>query len=324
MRYLVTGGAGFIGSHLVEKLVSLGSEVVVLDNLSTGFIENLEPYLDRIEFVDGDIRDLDTCRAVCEGVDHVLHQAALGSVPRSIDNPFVTHEVNTTGTLNVMWAAKEARVRSFVAAMSSSYFGDVAGGQAKTDDMPANPISPYGVSKATCEHYIRVFAKVYNFHAIGLRYFNVFGPRQSHKGPYAAVIPRFIQAALSGQPATIYGDGEQSRDFTYVGNVVRANILASLRADSCPGVVLNVACGEQTSLNQLHDIIQNEIGVRIAPHHEAARNGDIKDSLADISGAQALLGYEPSIKVSAGIRQTVQWWVEQTKQENPSKIAVVG
>lgn len=318
MRYLITGGAGFIGSHLVEKLVSVGSEVVVLDNLATGSLDNLSPFMDRIEFVEGDIRDLDTCRDVCEGVDHVLHQAALGSVPRSIDNPFMTHEVNTTGTLNVMWAAKEAGVRSFVAAMSSSFFGDVGAGMAKTDDMPANPISPYGVSKATCEHYIKVFAEVYGFHAIGLRYFNVFGPRQTPKGPYAAVIPKFIDAALRGEQATIYGDGTQSRDFTYVGNVVRANLLATLKVRSCPGYVMNIACGGQTSLNELHELIQTHVGSNIQPNYVAARSGDIHSSKADISRAKLQLGYEPTVHITEGIRRTVEWFQASQQLDEPS------
>lgn len=308
LTFLVTGGAGFIGSHLAEYLIKKGANKVrVLDNLGTGSSENLEDFKvsPAFEFINGDICDLETCKQAMQGIDFVLHQAALGSVPRSINDPINTNENNVTGFLNVLVAARDAKVKRMVYAASSSTYGDHKG-LPKIEDQIGNPLSPYAVSKYINELYASVFSRTYGFHTIGLRYFNVFGPRQNPKGPYAAVIPLFIKAALQNKPASINGDGEISRDFTFVENVVQANIKA-LFAPIEKHEVLNVACGAATSLNELWKIICSNLGIDISPIYAPARTGDIQHSLASIEKASLLLGYEPTIKMKAGLKETIEW-----------------
>ncbi len=310
MRYLVTGVAGFIGSHLLERLLHEGHEVVGLDSFLTGHRHNIAPFLNDFELIEGDIRDLDACHRACKGVDHVLHQAALGSVPRSVADPIMAHVINTTGTLNMLVAARDAEAQSFVFAASSSYFGDTPE-LPKHDEMPPNPLSPYAVTKVTCEHYIKVFAQVYGFNAVGTRYFNIFGPRQDPNGPYAAVIPKFIQSLLDGQAPQIHGDGGQTRDFTYVENAVQANLRAASCAAEIRGQTFNVACGDRISLVELYDMIAEHLGSSIRPVHGPPRAGDIRDSLADVSVAQRLIGYDPQVDVREGLRRTVAWYKAQ-------------
>lgn len=304
MRYLVTGAAGFIGSHIVETLIAQGHTVRGLDNFSTGHHHNIAPFLADFEFVEGDIRDPATCKLACEGMDHVIHQAALGSVPRSIEDPQLSHEVNTTGTVNMLVAARDAGAQSFVFAASSSSYGDTPI-LPKREDMPHNPMSPYAVTKTTCELYLKVFADLYQLNTVGLRYFNIFGPRQDPNGPYAAVIPRFIQTLQAGEIPTINGDGEQTRDFTYVANAVHANINATVHAERARGEVMNIACGERISLNQLYAIIAESLGTSVKPTYGPPRAGDVRDSLADISKAQRLIDYSPAIDYKEGLRRTV-------------------
>ena len=313
MRYLVTGAAGFIGSHLVEELLKQGHEVVALDNFLTGHRHNIEPFLPHVRFIEGDIRDLETCQQACQGVDHVLHQAALGSVPRSVLDPLLSHTINTTGTLNMLVAARDAQVSSFVFAASSSYFGDTPT-LPKTDDMPPRPLSPYAVTKVTCEHYISVFARLYELNAVGLRYFNIFGPRQDPAGAYAAVVPKFIFTLLDGQRPTIHGDGGQTRDFTYIANAVQANLNAAAYASRARGEVFNVACGERIDLNFLYRSICEHLGVEREPIYGPERPGDIRDSLADISTAQQLIDYRPQINVHTGLKHTVEWFRAQRER----------
>ena len=307
MKSLVTGGAGFIGSHLVDALLARGHEVVVLDNFMTGRRANLAHCLDRVELIEGDIRDEEACGRACRGADWVFHQAALGSVPRSMKEPLLSHEINTGGTLKMLSAARDAEVSAFVFAASSSYFGDTEE-LPKHDQMPARPLSPYAVTKACCEQYISVFAGVYGLPAVGLRYFNIFGPRQDPQGPYAAVIPKFLEALLAGRAPTIHGDGEQTRDFTYVENAIAANLAAAESAGEVAGEVMNVACGERISLNMLYEGLRDALGVSIDAVHGPPRAGDIRDSLADVSKARRLIGYEPRVGVEEGLRRTVEAW----------------
>lgn len=306
--FLVTGGAGFIGSHIVEYLLKKGAgRVRVLDNFSTGSPENLDEFRNdkRFELVEGDIRDLDICTQAMEGIDYVLHEAALGSVPRSINDPIKTNEVNVSGFLNVLVAARDAGVKRMVYAASSSTYGDNQG-LPKVEDKIGNPLSPYAVSKYINELYASVFSRTYDFHTIGLRYFNVFGPRQNPKGPYAAVIPLFIKAALNHEPASINGDGETSRDFTFVENVVQANIKA-LFAPITKHEVVNVACGAMTSLNDLWKMISGCLDVNVPAKHGPKRTGDILHSLASIEKARTLFGYEPEIDMNTGLQKTIEW-----------------
>ena len=308
LSFLVTGGAGFIGSHIVQYLIKKGAgKVKVLDNFSTGSRENLEPYADipMFELIEGDIRDFDTCVNAMNGVDFVLHQAALGSVPRSINDPIRTNEVNVTGFLNVLVAARDAEVKRMVYAASSSTYGDHPA-LPKIEEQIGNPLSPYAVSKYINELYASVFSRTYGFHTIGLRYFNVFGPRQNPRGPYAAVIPLFMKAALNGEPAYINGDGETSRDFTFVENVVQANMKA-LFAPLDSHDVVNVACGGMTSLNDLWKMISAGFNVNIPAQHGPQRTGDIKHSLASIEKAKKLFGYEPLIDMNEGLNKTIEW-----------------
>lgn len=310
MKYLITGVAGFIGSHLLETLLKEGHEVVGLDNLLTGHMHNIEPFLSNFEFIEGDIRDMDACTRACVGVDHVLHQAALGSVPRSVTDPITSHEINTTGTLNMLVAARDASASSFVFAASSAYFGDTDE-LPKHDAMPPQPLSPYAVTKVTCEHYLKVFSELYGLNTVGLRYFNIFGPRQDPNGPYAAVIPKFLDILLSGQAPTINGDGTQTRDFTYIENAVAANLKATRHAERARGRVMNVACGERISLNELYAYLLEALDLNRPAKHGPARAGDIQDSLADISVARRLLDYEPRIDVREGLQRTVAWYISQ-------------
>ena len=315
MRILVTGGAGFIGSNLVAALLNdeRVSSVKVLDNLATGSTNNLEEFKSNLKFlfIEGDIRNYDTCLKSCENIDLISHQAALGSVPRSINDPLTTNEVNITGTLNIFTAAKEKNIKRIVYAASSSTYGDHPG-LPKVEDKIGKPLSPYAVTKYVNELYARVYSNTYGLELIGLRYFNVFGPRQNPAGPYAAVIPLFIEALLNKKPPVINGDGSHSRDFTYIDNAVQANILA-LFTNSIDAVnqVYNIACGEQTSLSQLYEYLRKEANSDLLPIHAPDRKGDIKHSLADISKANRLLNYNPSINVIEGLHKTFTWYRER-------------
>lgn len=312
MRILVTGGAGFIGSNLVEHLLKKpGVDLVrVLDNLATGNIKNVEEFESnpKFEFVQGDIRDYEICLKACDTVDLISHQAALGSVPRSINDPLTTNEVNITGTLNIFTAAKERKIRRVVYAASSSTYGDHPG-LPKTEDKIGNPLSPYAVTKYVNELYAKVYADVYGLQSIGLRYFNVFGPKQNPAGAYAAVIPLFIKAVLDNEPPTINGNGEHSRDFTFVANAVHANECA-LFTDNVNAVnqVYNIAYGSQTSLNELFETIKEIAGSDLAPKYGPERRGDVKHSLADISKSKNLLQYNPKVNIREGLKIAFEWY----------------
>ena len=316
-KWLVTGAAGFIGSHLVETLLGLNQYVVGLDNFSTGYAHNVDTVKQqlpseqrrRFRFIEGDITDAATCSRACRQVDYVLHQAALGSVPRSFADPLATHLANTTGFIQVLEAAKKSNVSRVVYASSSSVYGD-AKGLPKCEGIEGTPLSPYAVSKAVDEMYARVFNDGYGQQLIGLRYFNVFGPRQDPDGPYAAVIPRWIQALLKDQTSEIYGDGKTSRDFCYVANAVQANLLAATARQIEYGVY-NVAVGGRTSLNQLHRQLRKLIGTNRAPKQKPFRAGDVRHSLADISAASRDLEYLPTHTIEQGLDLTVRWYQEQ-------------
>ncbi|HUR66354.1 MAG TPA: SDR family oxidoreductase [Chitinophagaceae bacterium] len=315
MRILITGGAGFIGSNLVEDLLQQDniSLVRVMDNFSTGSAHNIKEFLDhpRFELHEADICDYSECLRACEGIDRITHQAALGSVPRSINDPLTTNEVNITGTLNIFTAAKEKNIKRVVYAASSSTYGDHPG-LPKVEDKTGNPLSPYAVTKLVNELYARVYASLYKMELIGLRYFNIFGPKQNPAGPYAAVIPLFAESLLGNRSPVINGDGEHSRDFTYVDNAVQANKLA-LFTDNNKAInqVFNIACGEQTTLNELFEIMRLEAGSTLQATHGPEREGDVKHSLADISKAKKLLGYEPKISVKTGLQQTFNWYKKE-------------
>jgi UDP-glucose 4-epimerase len=304
--YVVTGGAGFIGSHIAERLLKDGQRVRIVDNFSTGKRQNIAHLNGDLDVHEISITDLDALHKAFAGADYVLHQAALPSVPRSIDDPLTTHEYNVTGTLNVLIAARDAGVKRVVYAASSSAYGDVEG-EYKVESMPPRPLSPYGISKLTGEYYCQVFTGVYGLETVALRYFNVFGPRQDETSQYSAVIPLFISAMLRGQPPTIYGDGTQSRDFTYIDNVVHGNLLA-LRAPRAAGQMMNLATGGRFSLLDLVDAINELLGTQIAPQHAAPRSGDIKHSRADIARARDLLGFEPVVTFLDGLARTIEWY----------------
>ncbi|MBX3166782.1 MAG: Vi polysaccharide biosynthesis UDP-N-acetylglucosaminuronic acid C-4 epimerase TviC [Candidatus Eremiobacteraeota bacterium] len=321
-QWLVTGAAGFIGSNLVECLLKLDQRVCGLDNLASGHQHNLQivrtgvssKQWQNFRWMEGDIRDLPSCRQACQGVQHVLHQAALGSVPRSLENPIATHEANVSGFLNMLVAARDASVESFIYAASSSTYGDHPD-LPKQEDRIGRPLSPYAVTKLVNELYAEVFARNYGFSSIGLRYFNVFGPRQDPEGAYSAVIPKWFAALLRGQPVYINGDGETSRDFCFVENVVQANLLAALNKD--PGArnqVYNIAFGQSTTLNQLFAlIVENlrELAQQLkepTPVYRDFRAGDVRHSLADISKAKTLLGYLPEYSVRDGLRKAARWY----------------
>ena len=310
-KYLVTGGAGFIGSHLVDALVEQQHEVVVLDNLSTGKVENLEVSRDRIEFVEGSVTDLATLRECCASVDCVFHQAALASVPRSVADPVLTHEHNASGTLNVFWAAKEQGVPRVVYASSSSVYGDTEE-LPKHEQMRPTPLSPYAVSKYIGELYGSVFDRLYGLSTIGLRYFNVFGPRQDPQSQYAAVVPLFITRFMAGEPPVIDGDGGQSRDFTFVRNVVEANLAAAAAPAGASGHIFNVACADRITIADLCARIRALVGAEIEPQHGPARAGDVRHSQADISLAAELMDYAPQIALDDGLDVTVQWYRQVT------------
>ena len=305
-NYLVTGGAGFIGSNLVEALVDDGASVRVLDDFSTGRRENLDGFLGEIELVEGSITDPATCASACEGIQFVLHQAALASVPRSVANPTASHEACATGTLNMLIAARDSGVRRFVYAGSSSAYGDTPT-LPKVEDMPALPRSPYAVAKLAGEHYCKAFSLIYGFETVVLRYFNIFGPRQDPSSQYSAVIPLFITKALAGEGPTIDGDGEQTRDFTYVENAVRANLLACTATPAAvSGEVFNVGCGEQISVNQLWEAIQEATGAQVNSVSGPAREGDVRDSLASLDKVQGQMGYSVTVSLTEGLRRTVE------------------
>ena len=305
-HYLVTGGAGFIGSNIVEALLEKGEKVRVVDNFSTGKRENIAPFIERIELMEADILDSDTMKEACKGIDYILHQAALPSVPRSVADPISSNRVNVDGTVNILWAAKEAGVKRVVYASSSSVYGNQPT-LPKQEDMPAAPLSPYAISKYAGELYARIFHQIYGLSTVSLRYFNVFGPRQDPNSQYAAVIPIFINALMTGKPPVIFGDGEQSRDFTFVKNVVRANILAA-QAEDPSGHVMNIACGQRITLNQLVQKLRGIINSHADPIYTSPRPGDIRHSLADISKADRLLNYKPTYSMEEGLKKTVDWF----------------
>ncbi|MBD1396941.1 SDR family oxidoreductase [Pontibacter sp. JH31] len=319
--FLVTGGAGFIGSNIVEYLLKYGAKKVrVLDNFATGSHNNIEEFKSNpaFELLVGDIRDLETCKRALEGADYVSHQAALGSVPRSINDPITSNDVNISGFLNMLVAARDTGVKRLVYAASSSTYGDHPG-LPKVEDKIGNPLSPYAVTKYVNELYASVFSKTYDFHTIGLRYFNVFGPKQNPNGPYAAVIPLFIEAAIESKASYINGDGETSRDFTFVENAVQANVKALLTTGINKHEVINIAFGERTTLNQLWNRIINIAGITLSPEYREERKGDVRHSLADISKANELIGYKPEFSVLEGLGIAYSWYEEHiTKRKSPS------
>jgi UDP-N-acetylglucosamine/UDP-N-acetylgalactosamine 4-epimerase len=321
-RWLVTGAAGFIGSNLVEALLLLGQKVKGLDNFATGKRENLRElevlcgeHWKNFEFIEGDIRDEATCARACDGVDYVLHQAALGSVPRSINDPATSNAVNVSGTLNMLTAAKEAGVKRFVYASSSSVYGDEPN-LPKVEERIGNSLSPYAVTKRVNEMYALVFSNLHGLETVGLRYFNVFGPRQDPEGEYAAVIPKWIDTLINGKACKVNGDGETSRDFCFVDNVVQANIMAALSPVSSRFGVYNIACGEQTTLNQLHDALSSTLR-RLKPdlalksaEYGPERPGDVRHSLASIERAEKELGYDPQVRAKQGLERVTEWFVK--------------
>jgi UDP-N-acetylglucosamine 4-epimerase len=325
--WLITGVAGFIGSHLLETLLRLDQSVVGLDNFATGHKRNLEEIRGgvtaaqwtRFRFVEGDIRTLDDCRQACAGVDYVLHQAALGSVPRSIENPIASNSTNIDGFLNMLVAARDSGAKRFVYAASSSTYGDHPD-LPKVEDVIGRPLSPYAVTKLANELYADVFARTYGFESIGLRYFNVFGSRQDPGGAYAAVVPKWIAAMIRNEPVHINGDGETSRDFCYVANAVQANLLAATVAEAAAAnQVYNVAAGDRTTLNQLCELLRAALAPSFAhlekfkPVYRDFRAGDVRHSLADIGKAKRLLGYEPSHRIGAGLKEAMGWYVDHLK-----------
>jgi UDP-N-acetylglucosamine 4-epimerase len=325
--WLVTGAAGFIGSNLVEALLALGQRVVALDNFATGHRSNLDEVRhcvgdeawSRCRFIEGDIRSVDDCRAACTGVQHVLHQAALGSVPRSIEDPLTTHAVNAAGFLNMLVAARDAGVASFTYAASSSTYGDEPT-LPKVEERIGRPLSPYAASKLGNEIDAGVFARCYGFRAIGLRYFNVFGPRQDPHGAYAAVIPQWLARMIRGEVVFINGDGSTSRDFCFVANAVQANLLAALAADAHRDQIYNVAVGQRTSLNELFDTLvaglaQHGVRYALRPGYRDFRAGDVRHSLADIGKAEQRLGYVPSHDLRAGLAVAMPWYLQSIRPQ---------
>src|SRR6266550_1661876 len=311
MRYLVTGGAGFIGSHLVERLVRDGAAVTVLDDLSTGRRENLRAARDRIRFIRGSVARLDVCRRAMQGVDYVFHHAAVTSVPRATRDPLAAHHTNVTGTLNVLLAAREAGVTRVVFAGSTAAYGDAAEVPQHEGLLPS-PLSAYAASKVAGEAYCQAFWRTHGLETVVLRYFNIFGPRQNLDSQYGAVIPLFIAAALRQKPPVIFGDGEQTRDFTFVTNVVEANLLAChAPAEHAVGAVFNIGCGTATSVRDLWWEIANLVGVDLEPVQEPARAGDVRHSLASITRAREQLGYNPAVSLQEGLRQTIAYYRER-------------
>lgn len=306
VKCLVTGGAGFIGSHIVYTLVDAGHTVRVLDNLCTGSLKNLEPVSDRIEFLQGSVTDSIAVQEALSGVERVFHQAALASVPLSLEKPLETHDACATGTLNMLHWSVKAKVKRFVYAASSSAYGDQPTSSKRETDLPM-PLSPYAVAKLTGEYYCQAYYHSFGLETVGIRYFNVYGPRQDPNSPYSAVIPLFVSHILQGQPALIYGDGLQSRDFTFVANVVHGNLLAAERPN-IGGRVINVADGRQTTLLQLLEYLGEMLGYRPKIEHLPARVGDVRESLADITQARRLLGYEPQVGLEEGLKRTIDYY----------------
>ena len=303
---LVTGGAGFIGSHLATRLVELGHKVRVIDNLSTGHRKNLAHLEGKVEYLEADLRDAAACTNACRGVEFVFHEAAMGSVPKSIDDPQTSHDVNINGTFNLLRAAADAKVRRVIYAGSSSVYGDSAESP-KHEAIIPQPLSPYAVQKLTGEYYCSVFSKCFGVDSITLRYFNVCGARQDPASQYAAAIPAFVTAILRGQSPTVYGDGEQSRDFTYIDNVVDGNMLA-MKANRTDGAVVNVACGGQITINETIAAINRSLGTNIKPKYVAARAGDVRHSCADIRLAQKLLNFKPRIGFEEGLQKSIAFY----------------
>ncbi len=304
--FLVTGGAGFIGSHIAEALARRGDRVRIFDNLSTGTPANFAAFADKVEFVQGDLVDLAAVTKAVAGVDCIFHEAALASVPRSVEAPLDTHAACVTGTVNLLDAARRSGVRRVVYAASSSAYGDQPTSSKRETDLPA-PISPYGAAKLAAEIYLQAFAHTYGLQTVAIRYFNVFGPRQDPNSPYSAVIPLFITALLGGKRPVIYGDGGQSRDFTYVANVVQGNLLAA-DAPDVSGRVINIANGRSTSLLQLISALNRFLGTDVQPIHEPPRVGDVRESLADITLARKLLKYEPEVEFEEGLRRSIEYY----------------
>jgi len=305
-KFLVTGGAGFIGSNICRKLILDGCFVRVVDNLLTGKKSNLTGIIDKVEFTEADMGDENIARAAMKDIDVVLHQGALPSVPRSIDDPAATHKHCVDATFTLLLAARDAGIKRFVYASSSSAYGDTPT-LPKVETMPARPLSPYAVGKLVGEHYAKVFYKVFGLETISLRYFNVFGPHQDPTSQYAAAIPAFVTAILKNQQPTVFGDGLQSRDFTYVDNVVEANLLAA-RAEHTAGEVVNIACGEAVTVNEVIDVINDLLGKDIKPAYTDPRPGDIKHSLADITAAEKLLSYKPTVSFKQGLQKAIDWY----------------
>lgn len=312
--YLVTGGAGFIGSNLIEELIRRKENVRVIDNFVTGNRENLYGFIDKIELIEGDIRDETLMRKVTKGVDYVLHQAALRSVPRSVKDPVSTNDVNVAGTLNLLVACKENKVKRFIYASSSSVYGDTPV-LPKSEEQKPVPVSPYAVSKLAGEDYCRVFSILYGLETVSLRYFNVFGPRQDPTSEYAVVIPKFIFAYIKGEQPEVHGDGLQSRDFTYIQNVVQANILA-VTAKEVSGKVFNIACGEKWSLMDILSELSKIFGKTIQPRFTSSRPGDVRHTLADLTQPQSHLGYQVEVRFKKGLKKTVEWFKERTHDPN--------
>src|SRR5487761_40150 len=307
--YLITGGSGFIGSHMADELLRRGEKVRVLDNLSTGRKENLAHVSGQIEVCELDIRELDAIRPAFAGVDYVIHLAALPSVPRSVDDPVTSNSINITGTLNVLAAARDAKVKRLVFSASSSAYGDNPEFPRRETQMP-RPLSPYALGKLAGEYYCQLFTQLYGLETVALRYFNIFGPRQNHHSPYTGVLSIFITSLLRGETPTIFGDGEQSRDFTYVANAVKATLLACT-ASGASGRVINVGVGEQFTLNRTVALLNQIMGLNIKPKYGPSRAGDVHDSLADITVARQTLGYEPDFLYEEGLRKTVEWYRQE-------------
>jgi nucleoside-diphosphate-sugar epimerase len=307
-KFLVTGGAGFIGSNICRKLISQGCFVRVVDNLLTGKKSNLSGMVDKIEFIEADMGDSAVAAKAMEGIDVVLHQGALPSVPRSVDDPAATHRHCVDATFTLLLAARDAKVKRFVYAASSSAYGDTPI-LPKVETMPVNPLSPYAAAKLMGEYYCSVFYKVFGLETISLRYFNVFGPQQDPTSQYAAAIPAFVTSILKNKPPTVYGDGEQSRDFTYVDNVVEANLLAA-GVKKTEGQVVNIACGEAITVNAIIKMINEITGKSVRPVYAPTRKGDVKHSLADITAAKKLLGFQPVVSFKDGLRKAIDWYRE--------------
>ena len=306
MNYVVTGGAGFIGCNIARELVRQKQKVIILDNLSTGKMENIADLKNDMEFIKGDIRNLELLKKIFKGADFVLHQAALGSVPRSIEDPINTHENNATGTLNVLLAARDNKVKRIIFASSSSIYGGATKEKNKEHSKP-NPLSPYAASKLMCENYMTIFNNIFNLETVILRYFNVYGPYQSPDSEYAAVIPLFMKAASSNQPPIIFGDGNQSRSFTFIDDVVTANI-AACHKESAAGKTMNIGGHKTVSVNKIWETITKITGAKVKPHYAPARTGEIYHSAADISRAKKYLGYEPQYDIKKGLEKTLEWY----------------